>query len=106
MIKKADIVLFTGLMLISLALLFSFILIPRQKGDTLVVTVDGVEFCRAELKENKTIEIGENLIIIEDGKARMESAVCPDKLCVNQGEINKTGEVVVCLPQKIILEVK
>lgn len=106
MIKKADIILFIGLLLISMSLLFYFILLPKQSGNTLVITQNGNEIERISLSEDKTIVIGENKVIIKDSKAYMEYAVCPDKVCVNQGQISKVGEVIVCLPQKIILEVK
>ncbi len=106
MIKKADIILFIGLLLISLSLLFAFIFLPKETGNTLVITQNGNEIEQISLKEDKTIFLGENKVVIKDGKAYMEKAVCPDKVCVHQGEISKVGEAVVCLPQKIILEVK
>lgn len=106
MIKKADIILFVSLFLISLTLLFTFIFIPKENGKTLVITVDGKETEHVPLNQDKTIYIGENKVIIKDSKASMEYAVCPDKVCVHQGEISKIGQTVVCLPQKIILEVK
>lgn len=106
MIKKADIILFIGLLLISVSLLFAFIFSPKQTGNILVITQNGNEIEQISLSEDKTVFLGENKIVIKDGKAYMEKAVCPDKVCVNQGKISKVGEAVVCLPQKIILEVK
>ncbi len=106
MIKKADIVLFTTLLLISVSLLLTFVFLPKQSGNTLVITQNGKEIERISLSEDKTVFIGENKVIIKDSKVHMEYAVCPDKVCVNEGQISKVGEVIVCLPQKIILEVK
>ena len=106
MIKKADIFLFSALLIISVILLLTFIFFPLENGNTLVITQDGSEIHRLSLSEDTTVKIGENLVVIKDGKACMESAVCPDKICVHQGEISKVGEAVVCLPQKIILEVE
>ena len=31
---------------------------------------------------------------------------CPDKLDVKQGYISKVGEVIVCLPNKLVIEIK
>lgn len=34
----------------------------------------------------------------------MQSANCPDKLCVKQGKISDIGSIV-CLPNKVIIEI-
>ena len=36
----------------------------------------------------------------------MISADCPDKLCVNQHAISSNGETIVCLPNKVVVEVE
>lgn len=38
-------------------------------------------------------------IVVENGKARVESSDCPDKICVHRGEISKSGQSAVCVPQ-------
>ncbi|OYP37556.1 hypothetical protein CG709_05765 [Lachnotalea glycerini] len=43
--------------------------------------------------------------MIKDQKAKMEEANCPDKLCVHQKSIDKTGETIVCLPHKVVITV-
>ena len=45
-------------------------------------------------------------VTIENGKADMISADCPDKLCVNQHAISSNGETIVCLPNKVVVEVE
>ena len=58
----------------------------------------------------KTIPIktkyGYNLIEIGDEKVRVIEADCPDKLDVKQGYISKPGETIVCLPNRLIIEIK
>ena len=51
-------------------------------------------------------EYGYNLIEIGDEKVRVIEADCPDKLDVKQGYISKTGEVIVCLPNRLVIEIK
>lgn len=51
-------------------------------------------------------EYGYNLIEIGDGKVRVIEASCPDKLDVKQGYISKTGEIIVCLPNRLTIEIK
>lgn len=51
-------------------------------------------------------ELGYNLIEIGDGKVRVIEADCPDQLDVKQGYIESPGEVIVCLPNKLVIEIK
>lgn len=44
-----------------------------------------------------------NHLIIKDGAVHMEDASCPDKNCVQQGTISKTGQTIVCLPNHVIV---
>ncbi len=47
-----------------------------------------------------------NRVRAEKGKIRMQSADCPDKICVNQGWIDSGAVPIVCLPHKITIEIK
>lgn len=106
MVKKADIILLICIILLSVALFISFLFFQGNSGNTLVVTVDGKEYCRVSLNEDTEIVLPENTVAIKDGKAYMKNADCKDKICINQGEIGKIGETVVCLPGGVILEVE
>ena len=53
-----------------------------------------------------TTKSGGNVIAVHDGKAYMQSADCKDKLCVHQGKISKAGQTIICLPNKIVMELK
>lgn len=49
-------------------------------------------------------EYGENVILISNGHIRMKSADCPDKLCVEHGELKSGGTPIVCLPNKVVIK--
>ena len=51
-------------------------------------------------------EFGFNLLEIRDEQVRVIEASCPDKLDVHQGYISKPGELIVCLPNKLVIEIK
>ena len=51
-------------------------------------------------------EFGYNLIEIGDGEVKVIDADCPDKLDVKQGSISKVGEIIVCLPNRMVIELK
>ncbi len=58
----------------------------------------------------KTIPIktkyGYNLIEIGDEKVRVIEADCPDKLDVKQGYISESNQLIVCLPNRLVIEIK
>lgn len=49
---------------------------------------------------------GYNTIHIEDGKVWIHEASCPDKICLSQGKISQDGEIIVCLPNKMMVQIK
>lgn len=49
---------------------------------------------------------GENVIVVEGGKVRVESADCPNQDCVHQGEISQAGQQIVCLPHKLVVSIQ
>ncbi len=49
--------------------------------------------------------MGSNVIAIKDGCVYMKEADCKNKICVNTGKINSPGQSIVCLPNRIIVEI-
>lgn len=49
---------------------------------------------------------GKNVVKVHDQGIEIIDADCPDKVCVDMPLAMKPGEMVVCLPHKIIIEVK
>ncbi|MBQ3054473.1 MAG: NusG domain II-containing protein [Oscillospiraceae bacterium] len=53
-----------------------------------------------------TIAAGEgNTVLIEPGAISMHSANCPDQLCVKQGKITGGVYPIVCLPNRVTVEI-
>lgn len=77
------------------------------------IQIDGEEVERLEFntKEEFTYKVietkfGRNRIEIAKDYVRVVEADCPDKLDVLQGKITRPGEVIVCLPNRLVIEVK
>ena len=51
-------------------------------------------------------EDGENIIRIEGETIAVIDADCPDLICVHTGAASKKGDVIACLPHKLLIEVK
>ena len=45
-------------------------------------------------------------ILVEHEKISVSHASCPDKTCHNMGKISNSGEVIVCLPNKLIIKIE
>lgn len=107
--KKKDLIIAGIVLLLAglLALVFHFA--GGDPGGRVQVKVDGRVVGTYALVEEQTVpfdtDYGHNLLVIKDGKAHMEEADCPDHYCMEQGEISKTGETLVCLPHKLVVEV-
>lgn len=106
--KKKDLFLVAGLLLVGgIILILAFI--GGQGGKSVLVRINGEKKAVYPLNENRRVELhgdgGKNILVIEDGSARIEDADCPDKLCVRQGSINLRGQSVICLPHKIVIEI-
>jgi len=48
---------------------------------------------------------GDSYLEISGGKVRMIDSACPDKLCVKSGWISRQGESIVCLPNRVVIEI-
>ena len=48
--------------------------------------------------------LGDSRVVIAHGKARFLSAPCSNQYCVHQGWLSKVGQVAVCLPNQVSLE--
>lgn len=107
--KRNDLLLIGIFLAAALAVLFFQNFFMQEKGDFVTVTQDGEVIGQYSLWENRTIplekEHGYNLLVIENGSAKMAEADCPDKLCVKQRRISRSGESLICLPHKLIVTV-
>ena len=110
--RKHDIVL--GLILLSVALILFVIDLTNISSDTgnkkVVVSVDGKKTAEYPLKKDATYELsgshlGTNTLVIRSGKAYISEANCPDKQCMKQGKISRTGEMLVCLPNRVVVKI-
>ncbi|MCR4806802.1 MAG: NusG domain II-containing protein [Lachnospiraceae bacterium] len=80
----------------------------KDRAGHVSVWVDGNPYGEYDLSIDRQVEIdgykgGINILIIKDGEAYISEASCPDKLCIHQGRINKEGQELVCLPNRVLV---
>ncbi len=104
-----DLVLIGALSMLAAVL---FYLIPGwvlSHGTSVEIRVGEEVAGRYPLDEERTLEVkgplGISLVKIENGRAGIVSSPCPNKLCIQMGDVGKEGGVAVCVPNKVILTV-
>lgn len=108
MIKKADIVLFFVLLAVGLTISWAS-LNSGQTGDKVRISVGGETYGVYDLAQDRTIQVRQNghtnNIIIEGGHVSMASSDCANQVCVNTGAIYLAGDSIVCLPNRVMVEI-
>ena len=110
--KQADKYIFCFLMLLSLlGIVLSNLIFAGGAAEYALVEVNGKHFGTYLLheKDGKILDVktefGYNKIVIENGMVRIVEADCPDRLDVFAGEISQTGEMLVCLPNRLVVRI-
>lgn len=109
-IKKGDIYVIGFLLIFSLAFAFAISKITsKERGNILVIEQDSKVIKEVPLNKDDEfrIEYGGhyNIVKIKNGKAYVSEADCNDQICVHMAPINDVGETIVCLPNRLFLEV-
>ncbi len=106
----------TWILLVSAVLLVSLgalaLLRLAGGGSVARITVDGKEIKRIDLSTVAEAyefdvegENGKNRVRVEPGRIGVISADCPDGVCVAHGMIEKSGDPVICLPHRLVIEI-
>lgn len=109
MVKTRDLILAAVLIVIGVMLTIGIRLIMKP-GASVAVYIDGKKTETYHLEDDGVYQIqtegGINSFHIENGVVWMESADCPDGLCIRMGKIEREGETIVCLPHKVVLQIE
>ena len=108
MIKKADIVLLIIILVVGIPLSV-LSLTEGIGGDKVRISLDGEIYGVYPLGEDREIDVTEdghtNHITIKDGQVSMSYSTCRNQVCVNTGAISKTKDSIVCLPNRVVVEI-
>ncbi|UCG38465.1 MAG: NusG domain II-containing protein [bacterium] len=77
-------------------------------GDRVLVQAGGKEWGVPLLEDGRREvpgPLGPAVLVVESGSARLQNAPCPLKICERMGPIRRAGEVIVCLPNRIVVKV-
>lgn len=108
---RRDLILLLVVLAIGLAGILFLYTRPAVADGEVEVSVDGEIVMTLPLSEDTEVMIsgfdgGENLLVISDGKAEIESASCPDGVCVRHYAISRDGESIICLPNRVVVTIR
>ncbi len=110
-IAKRDIVVIVLLLAVSFAFFAFWAFRHSRSGGRIRIEQRGALLGVYDLDKDQVILIRDsngnviNQVTIEGGQAHMSEANCRDQLCVKQGRINKVGQSIVCLPNRVVITV-
>ena len=106
---KHDLILLAMFILIAAILVFIINRTDEIKGDYVLITLDNSEYARIPLDKDTVLSIdsdkGKNTVVVSDKEVYVESADCPDQICVDHAHIMYEGETIVCLPHRLIIKI-
>ena len=109
LISHADILLIVGILILAVAGLFAWKKLETP-GAYVDIMIDGKSVKTLRLDQDASYEVkqqaGVNTVVVQDGSVSVQDADCPDKICVKHRAINRTGETIICLPHKLVVEIK
>jgi len=104
-----DIVLIVGILLCSAVGFFS-VQDLGIAGKHVVVEVDGRRVLEIPLDRDAVQSVrgplGETVIVVENGVARIAASPCPLHYCERMGSIKHRGEIIVCVPNRVVVSIR
>ena len=81
----------------------------RQPGPGLVLVYHGSQLLKeVPLEKDETFAVldGRMHVQVSQGKARILDSDCLQHICVHTGWIRRAGETIVCVPNRVLVEIK
>lgn len=109
--KTKDVILLAALLIVAI---ISFFIIHSKPNENLeaVIVKDNQTYKIINLNEVEQpyqINIDGSIpviISVEKNSIYFKNSECPDKICVNTGRLSKAGDIAVCLPAKVSIELR
>ena len=78
-------------------------------ADRAIIRQNGQVFAEVDLRTKRQLEVagplGNTLIAIEPGRARVLADPGPRQYCVRQGWLMRPGEIAICAPNRVSLQI-
>ncbi len=82
-----------------------------DSGLNAVIQIDGETVHTMDLDVDAEYTAGDldgdyNIVVVKDGSVSVREADCANQVCVKTGQIRYPGEVIACLPHKLIIYIQ
>lgn len=103
--KKWDFIVIS--LLVALAVI-GFVLIGLFSAPSVkvIISQNNEIVYEGKISEDKQIKLQNNVVVIKNGEVFMEESNCKNQICVKHKKIKRSGESIICLPNKVIIETK
>ncbi|MFZ5945464.1 MAG: NusG domain II-containing protein [Bacillota bacterium] len=109
-LKKGDFLIILILAVALAGWLARDLLWPDSEDKKAIVEVNGQLYKTIPLNTTENNRLNISLpnnnfvdIVSANNVIYVEDASCPDKVCIKTGKISKTGQNIVCLPNKVVI---
>lgn len=111
--SKYDKILIGAVFVLAMLSYLAVLLVSRDRGLLAAeISVDGNVFATIDLNDpmaDRLISIpgplGTSIAEAKPGAIRMKSSPCPDHICTKTGWIERPGQVIACVPNRVIIKV-
>ena len=108
-LRKADFLLFFSFLAIAALIAAAPLVRPSGDGQKVRVIYREEVVGIYPLEKDIDIEVERdghlNIISIQNKSVYMKYSDCNNQICVNTGKISRAGEIIVCLPNYVIVEI-
>ena len=99
------------LLIIALSIILSLWFKPTtQTGNRVIITLDNIPVYTLPLDNDRILRFegtqGEMTVYIHDRKVWIGSSNCPHKICMKTGKIEEGGQMIVCLPNRVVISIE
>jgi hypothetical protein len=104
-LKPVDIIVIIGVLIFAL-----FFIFYGRGNEKKLVLISGDQktylMWKTQTRDLNDIAQKNMIVEVENGRARVVSSDCPDKICVNSGWVQNCGQVAACLPNGVLIMVE
>jgi len=108
LLRPADVVVFVMLAASAVFMIWAGSGSPRAEA-AVEVTVSGETVYQGQLGQDWRYEaqgpLGKTVVVCQSGAVWVQDSPCPAKLCVRRGKITRPGEMIVCVPNRVVVRI-
>ncbi len=108
-VRRGDLLIFL-VILSSLIISYVFFRHSGKAGAYFSVRVDNTQTYHLSLDSTGVYKVngplGVTVLEVRNGEVHITDSPCSQKLCVHMGAISKSGEAIVCLPNKVVITIE